>query len=115
MKGCRSGNKSFKVHLDGYNLLPFFKGEIKESPRREFLYWSDDGDLMAIRVVPNVRVDEHTIQQADYFAHKRQLRVGAKSTTSGATLRVYVTSTGALIGTLQNLGDGRYPGSSPGR
>jgi arylsulfatase A-like enzyme len=50
MKGCRSGNKSFKVHLDGYNLLPFFKGEVKESPRKEFLYWSDDGDLMAIRV-----------------------------------------------------------------
>ena len=32
------------------NLLPFFKGEVKESPRKEFLYWSDDGDLMAIRV-----------------------------------------------------------------
>ena len=32
------------------NLLPFLKGEVKESPRQEFLYWSDDGDLMAIRV-----------------------------------------------------------------
>jgi arylsulfatase len=49
-KGCQSGGKSFKVHLDGYNLLPFFKGEAKESPRREFLYWSDDGDLLALRV-----------------------------------------------------------------
>jgi arylsulfatase len=48
--GCASGKRNFKVHLDGYNLLPFFKGEVKESPRREFLYWSDDGDLMAIRV-----------------------------------------------------------------
>lgn len=48
--GCQSGKKSFKVHLDGYNLLPFFKGEVKESPRKEFLYWSDDGDLFAVRI-----------------------------------------------------------------
>jgi len=54
--------------------------------------------------------DTVTIQQADYLATRRQLRVGAKSTSSAATLRVYVTSTGALIGTLQNLGDGRYTG-----
>jgi arylsulfatase len=50
MKGCQSGKKTFKVHLDGYNLIPYFKGEVKESPRKEFLYWSDDGDLLAIRV-----------------------------------------------------------------
>jgi arylsulfatase len=50
LTGCKSGSKTFKVHLDGYNLVPFFKGQAKESPRREFLYWSDDGDLMAIRV-----------------------------------------------------------------
>jgi arylsulfatase len=49
MKTCKLGAKSFHVHLDGYNLLPFFKGEVKESPRKEFLYWSDDGDLFAIR------------------------------------------------------------------
>jgi arylsulfatase len=46
---CQLGNKSFHVHLDGFNLLPFFKGEVKESPRKEFLYWSDDGDLFALR------------------------------------------------------------------
>jgi arylsulfatase len=50
LKSCQSGGKSFKVHLDGFNLMPFFKGEVKESPRRDFLYWSDDGDLLAIRV-----------------------------------------------------------------
>ena len=49
-KGYQAGGKNFKVHLDGYNLIPFFRGEVKESPRKEFLYWSDDGDLMAIRV-----------------------------------------------------------------
>ena len=49
-KGYSAGNKTFKVHLDGYNLIPFFKGEEKESPRKDFLYWSDDGDLLAVRV-----------------------------------------------------------------
>ena len=49
-EGPQSGNKTFKVHIDGYNLLPFLKGEVKENPRKGFLYWSDDGDLMALRV-----------------------------------------------------------------
>ncbi len=49
-KGYKSGSKTFKVHLDGYNLLPFLKGEAKKNPREAFLYWSDDGDLMALRV-----------------------------------------------------------------
>jgi arylsulfatase len=49
-RGYEAGGKKFKVHLDGYNLIPFFRGEVKESPRKEFLYWSDDGDLLAIRV-----------------------------------------------------------------
>ena len=48
--GYKSGNKTFKVHIDGYNLIPFLKGEVKENPRKGFLYWSDDGDLMALRV-----------------------------------------------------------------
>ncbi len=49
-KGFKSGKKTFKVQIDGYNLLPFLKGEVKENPRKGFLYWSDDGDLMALRV-----------------------------------------------------------------
>jgi arylsulfatase A-like enzyme len=48
-KGAQIGDKTFKVHLDGYNLIPFFKGDAKD-PRREFLYWNDDGELVAIRV-----------------------------------------------------------------
>jgi len=49
-KGTQLGKKKFKVHIDGFNLLPFIKGEVKENPRKGFLYWSDDGDLMALRV-----------------------------------------------------------------
>jgi arylsulfatase A-like enzyme len=48
-KGYKSGSKTFKVYIDGFNLLPFFKGEVSENPRKGFLYWSDDGDLMALR------------------------------------------------------------------
>jgi len=48
-QGTTLNGKSFKVHLDGYNLLPFLKGDEKESPRNDFFYWSDDGDLMALR------------------------------------------------------------------
>ncbi|MEA5532580.1 arylsulfatase [Crocosphaera sp. XPORK-15E] len=49
LKGYQTGEKNFKVHLDGYNLLPYFKGEVEKSPRVEFFYFSDDGDLMAMR------------------------------------------------------------------
>ena len=49
LTGYQANGKTFKVHLDGYNLMPFLKGEVKQSPRKEFIYWSDDGDLMAIR------------------------------------------------------------------
>jgi hypothetical protein len=42
-------NQTFKNHLDGYNLLPYFKGEIAKSPRHEFFYFTDGGDLNAVR------------------------------------------------------------------
>ncbi|MFL5615102.1 MAG: arylsulfatase [Gemmatimonadaceae bacterium] len=49
-KGHTVGKKTFRVHIDGYNLLPLVKGEVTENPRQGFLYWSDDGDLFALRV-----------------------------------------------------------------
>jgi arylsulfatase A-like enzyme len=49
-KGHKVGSKTFKVHIDGYNLLPLVRREVAENPRKGFLYWSDDGDLMALRV-----------------------------------------------------------------
>jgi len=48
-KGLKVGKKTFKVYIDGFNLLPFLKGEVKKNPRPGFLYWSDEGDLMAVR------------------------------------------------------------------
>ncbi|MYZ45643.1 arylsulfatase [Schauerella aestuarii] len=49
LKGTTVGAKSFKVHLDGYNQLPMLKGEVTESPRKEFVYFDDDGGLVAYR------------------------------------------------------------------
>src|SRR5215813_5986654 len=50
LKGTKVGDKTFNVHLDGYNMLPYFTGEVKESPRQSLAYFSDDGDLMAVRI-----------------------------------------------------------------
>jgi arylsulfatase A-like enzyme len=48
LKGKRLGDVTYKVHLDGYNLLPALKGEA-EWPRKEFIYWTDDGSVAALR------------------------------------------------------------------
>jgi arylsulfatase len=49
LKGMIVGGKTFKNHLDGYNFLPYFKGEADTGPRREFFYFTDNGDLTALR------------------------------------------------------------------
>jgi arylsulfatase len=49
LKGYTANGKNFKVHLDGYNLMPFWKGEVKENPRKEILYFDAGGNLNALR------------------------------------------------------------------
>jgi arylsulfatase len=48
LRGYQAGDKSFRVHLDGYNQLPYLSGEMDESPRNEFFYYGEH-DLFAIR------------------------------------------------------------------
>lgn len=48
-KGHTIGEKTFKVHIDGYNLLPYLTGKAEKSPRKGFIYFNDDGDLVALR------------------------------------------------------------------
>src|SRR5215475_4759157 len=48
-KGYKIGDVEYKVHIDGFNLLPYLMGEVEHSPRRGFFYFSDDGDLVAMR------------------------------------------------------------------
>ena len=49
LTGYQVGSKTFKVHLDGYNLVPYLSGEQEKSPRIDYFYFSDDGDLLALR------------------------------------------------------------------
>ena len=50
LKGHQAAGKTFKVHLDGFNQLPYLTGQEEKSPRRGFFYFNDDGDLVAVRV-----------------------------------------------------------------
>jgi arylsulfatase len=60
--GVKAIGRSYKVHLDGYNLLPALKGQ-GEWPRKEFIYWTDDGSVAALRYgnwkVTFLRQDAH--------------------------------------------------------
>jgi arylsulfatase A-like enzyme len=47
--GHTAGEKTFKVHIDGYNLLPYLTGQTATCPRPGLIYFSDDGDVLAIR------------------------------------------------------------------
>jgi arylsulfatase A-like enzyme len=49
LKGTQVGDKTFKVHLDGYNQLPMLTGQTDKSARDEFYYFDDDGELVAMR------------------------------------------------------------------
>jgi arylsulfatase A-like enzyme len=49
LKGHQAAGKTFKVHLDGFNLVPLLTGKEKKNPRQGFFYFSDDGDLVAVR------------------------------------------------------------------
>jgi arylsulfatase A-like enzyme len=49
-QGYEAGDKTYKVHVDGSNILPYLKGETDESPRKFFFYSNDDGQITAIRL-----------------------------------------------------------------
>lgn len=49
LDGYKVGKKKYKVHLDGYNMLPYLTGEEEKGRRHEIFYFSDDGDLTALR------------------------------------------------------------------
>ena len=49
LTGLKAGDKTFKNHLDGYNFIPFFKGDTTNGPRKEFFYFDDNANLNALR------------------------------------------------------------------
>jgi arylsulfatase A-like enzyme len=50
LKGYTAGGKTYKVHLDGYNQLPYLTGQQEHGARKEFVYFNDDGDLVGVRI-----------------------------------------------------------------
>ena len=48
-EGHKAGDKTYKVHIDGYNLVPYLTGKEKKSPRQGLIYFDDDGNLVALR------------------------------------------------------------------
>jgi len=49
LEGTTINGKEYKVHLDGYNQLPYLTGESDESARKEFFYFNDDGAIVGLR------------------------------------------------------------------
>jgi len=47
--GYKANGRSFKIHPDGYNFMPYFKGEVEKAPREEIMYFSQGGELNAVR------------------------------------------------------------------
>ncbi len=50
LNGYKVGDMTYKVHLDGYNQIPYLTGAVKESPRNAIIYFSDDGEVIAVRI-----------------------------------------------------------------
>jgi arylsulfatase len=50
LKGVELNGRAYKNHIDGYGMIEYFSGKTKESPRRQFIYVTDGGDIAAIRV-----------------------------------------------------------------
>jgi arylsulfatase len=61
--GMSIGDEEFRVHLDGYDFMPYMRGETEEPPRKAFFYFSDTGDLL------NLRYDQYKIVFAEQRAH----------------------------------------------
>ena len=48
-EGYKANGKTFKINADGYNFLPYFKGDVKKGPREQILYFGQGGELNAVR------------------------------------------------------------------
>jgi arylsulfatase A-like enzyme len=49
LTGMKAGEKTFKTHLDGYDFMPYFKGQATDGPRHEIFYFDDNGNMNALR------------------------------------------------------------------
>ena len=76
-KGYKAGERTYKVHVDGYNFVPYFTGKTQGGPREDFFYFSDDGDLTGLRfdnwkfVFAEQRARGHLQIWSEPFTHLR--------------------------------------------
>jgi arylsulfatase len=49
LKGYKVGDITYKVHLDGFNLVPYLTGKVEKSPRESFIYCNDDQQVVGLR------------------------------------------------------------------
>ncbi len=77
LKGYTVGDMTYKVHLDGYNILPYLTGQEARSPRKEFFYFSDEGEVLGLRyenwkfVIAEQRTPGTMAVWRDPFTHLR--------------------------------------------
>ena len=100
-KGHKAGDMKYKVHIDGYNLLPYLTGEVDKSPRRGMIYFSDDGDVLGIRAENwKVVFMEQRCRARCRCGSTRSLRCARRScSTSGPTRTSAQTSRRTPTGT----------------
>ena len=83
LKGYAVAGTTYMVHLDGYNILPYLTGQEAKSTRRAFFYFSDDGDLLALRyenwkfVFAEQRVQGTLAIWGEPFVHLRGMKLFA--------------------------------------
>jgi len=97
--GTSLHGKQFKVHLDGYNFLPYFKGEMKKAPREEYFYFGQGGELNAVRwtdwkvsfgeVSGNIATGSRTVTNWPLIVNLRADPYEQMPTESGAYMRWY--------------------------
>jgi arylsulfatase A-like enzyme len=81
LKEYAVGDMAYKVHLDGYNILPYLTGEETRSPRKEFFYFSDEGEVLGLRyenwkfVIAEQRTPGTMAVWRDPFTHLRIAKV----------------------------------------
>ena len=101
--GRTIGDTTFKVHIDGYNLLPYLTGEVEKSPRQGMVYFSDDGDVLGLRfdnwklVFMEQRVPGHAAglgRAVHPAAGPEDLQPAHRSRSSGPTSRRTRTGSG---------------------
>ncbi len=110
LTGLAAGGVTYKVHLDGYNLMPSFKGETKEWPRKDFIYWTDDGDPAGLRFDQWKMAFSTSARWASMSGRTRWSCCGSPSCSTSAPIRSSAPRTTARLHGLPD--QSRVPGGS---